>query len=691
MPLRFHWFVPLRKKTAGGEKAVPGPVRRLLRRLGPTWAASPARRLAQTGCLLLFLALFFWVCWPYTARPAAEWRGWIPVEVDTVTGQITLANDQLPEPPILPDSAWYVVEEDDQGDRSFGRFRVVGSGDSELTLVPVDGSAGGLEQMAMSLGPWSLSSRDPSHLPSHYADDLTRKQVVPVPAFLALDPLVSLSAGIASRSWIWSLVWAGVIVGVCLAIPRGFCGYVCPFGTLIDLFDWAVGRRISGFRVSREGWWGGLRYGLLTAVLAAAFCGVLFAGFVAAIPVLTRGMALVFAPLQDGVTQGWQQMPPYGAGQWLSIAMFFGVLALGLLGPRFWCRYVCPTGAVFSLGSVLRLHQRHVSDACAGCGRCAEHCPFDAVEPGFGTRTADCAFCQTCGGVCPTEAVRFSSRWSRASNTANGQAGAKESSLPRRRFLASGISLGAGCLGGLGAAVLVRLSGPAADAAATAAVRPPGSVPEIDFLRMCVGCGQCLRACPNGALQPLGVGHGLESLWTPHLVADWAGCETSCNRCGQVCPTGAIRALPLIEKQAARMGRAVVDQATCLPFAQRASCRLCVDACAAAGHRAIEFVRVGTELDASGRPIADTGYLVPSVQEHRCVGCGQCQTRCHAINVDAQGALTEAAIRVKTGQGKEDRLRSGSYIALREAEAAQQQENTLPPASSGEYLPDFLR
>ncbi len=139
------------------------------------------------------------------------------------------------------------------------------------------------------------------------------------------------------------------------------------------------------------------------------------------------------------------------------------------------------------------------------------------------------------------------------------------------------------------------------------------------------------------------------------------------------------------------MGQAVVDQERCLPFAGRSSCQLCIDACEAAGHRAIEFVRVGTQLDAAGLPIADTGFLAPAVQAERCVGCGQCQTRCHVINVLARGELAEAAIRVAAGEGKEDRLRSGSYIALREAETELRQENALPPASSDDYLPDFLR
>ena len=77
---------------------------------------------------------------------------------------------------------------------------------------------------------------------------------------------------------------------VCVFIPRGFCGYLCPLGTLIDLFDWAIGKRVTRFRVADDGWWVHIKYYLLLGVLVAACCGVLVSGFVAAIPVITRGL-----------------------------------------------------------------------------------------------------------------------------------------------------------------------------------------------------------------------------------------------------------------------------------------------------------------------------------------------------------------------------------------------------------------
>ena len=100
----------------------------------------------------------------------------------------------------------------------------------------------------------------------------------------------------------------------------------------------------------------------------------------------------------------------------------------------------------------------------------------------------------------------------------------------------------------------------------------------------------------------------------------------------------------------ARMGLAIVDMQTCLPFAGSQECDLCVQECSAAGYKAIEFTQVGTEVDAMGQPIEGTGFLAPVVLEDKCVGCGLCQTRCHAINVKSEKLLNESAIVVKAGQ-----------------------------------------
>jgi ferredoxin len=419
---------------------------------------------------------------------------------------------------------------------------------------------------------------------------------------------------------------------------------------------------------------------------------VLVSGYVAAIPVITRGMLFLFEPFQTAASRGWHNVPPLNVGHFLSIGLFFVVLGLGFLKPRFWCKYVCPSGAVFSLGNLFRVSERKVESSCINCNKCVEICPFDAIKPDFTTRTTDCTLCQTCGGVCPTQAIKFVERWNTVELKVLNDPPTHETALGRRGFLSLAAGSGAAIAGAIGLTAATKSFGANLSGGdALLPVRPPGSVPEREFLQMCIRCGECFKACPNNVLQALAFEQGLEGLWTPAVKADWAGCESSCNACGQVCPTGAIRALPLEEKKVARMGLAVVNQQTCLPIAGREACQLCVDECIHAGYNAIEFIRVGTQVDESGQPIEDSGFLAPRVQAEKCVGCGLCQTRCYGINVAEKQLLAESAIIIEAGEGKEDRLLSGSYLALRESEARGRAEQQRQPQAADDYLPDFLK
>jgi ferredoxin len=575
----------------------PGPLRRFLKKIGPTWLSSPIRRVIQAICFLAFLWLFFYVCWPY-----------------------------------------------------------------------IDASKG------------------------NHASVRNAREFIAAESFLALDPLVAISTALAAKAWVWSLAWAAAILGVCILFPRGFCGYLCPLGTLIDLFDWAIGKRVNFFKLKPEtsGWWVNLKYYILTAVLICSLLGILVSGFLAAIPVITRGFLFILAPLQLSIMRGTYQVPPMNAGHYFSIALFLGVLSLGFLRPRFWCRYVCPSGAIFSVGNVfVRVTERKVEDTCIKCNKCVEICPFDAIKADFTTRTADCTLCQTCGGVCPVHAIKFVDRWDTKYLKKENDPEVHEVNVSRRGFL-TGAAVGTAVAVTAGSPMTSLLLGAANPQSEieNPPIRPPGSVPETDFQQLCIRCGECFKACPNNVLQPMGFldshngGGVLKNIWSPQAVPDWAGCEPGCNNCGQVCPTGAIRALPLEEKAAARMGLAIVNEKTCLPHAGKEACQLCVDECTAAGYNAIEFIRVGTQPDPEnpdGPPLEDSGFMAPVVLADKCVGCGLCQTRCYNVNDKTKHLLTESAIIVKAGKDYEDRIKHGSYIQLkitRQQKAHPQQQET---------------
>jgi hypothetical protein len=142
----------------------PGLVRRTMKWLGPTWASAPVRRAIQGLCLVLFLALFFYVCWPYTARPARTWENWVAAETLTrrasegaPASDVKLVIAEAPgELPHVGQMLHLVDKSIPTGDDSqagyAGEFRVVAVAPKELTLS----TTAQLPEEGLAPGPWSL-------------------------------------------------------------------------------------------------------------------------------------------------------------------------------------------------------------------------------------------------------------------------------------------------------------------------------------------------------------------------------------------------------------------------------------------------------------------------------------------------------------------------------------------------------
>ena len=500
-----------------------------------------------------------------------------------------------------------------------------------------------------------------------------------------LDPLVSVSTAIASKTFVWSLTIAVAVMLIGVVFPRWFCGYVCPMGTLIDLFDWSIGRRVKFLHIKHRSWFTNLRFYILTAVLVSSLFGILISGFVSAIPVITRGMLYIFALFKPGQIAGWEYLPQLSLWHYISIILFVAILSLGLLRPRFWCAYLCPSGAFLSLASLLRLNERKVEDSCIKCGRCLGACDFGAITPDYTTRPLECTFCMNCKEVCPKNSIKFFGKSNSVKTKSSKENSNLQPSYARRNFLIGVIGAA-----GAGTGIAAGLKPERGKYANSFPMRPPGSVPEDVFRSKCIRCGECLKACPVNILQPIGMELGIDGLWTPVVKIDSAACQPFCNNCGQACPTGAIRALHIDEKRAARMAQSEVDKSTCLAHCKKQECGLCVEECKAAGYNALEYIRVGIEYDNWGIPIEDSGFLAPVVIEEKCVGCGLCQVKCHSENVKELQLLEKSAIVVKNGAGKEDRIVRGSYRELQK-ERIRKMEQQIPPAPNNDYLPDFLK
>jgi len=474
---------------------------------------------------------------------------------------------------------------------------------------------------------------------------------VPLDAFLSLDPLVGISAAIAARRWNPALVGAALTLALCVIVPRAFCSHVCPLGTLIDAMDWLAARLPRRLRPRRTIALGRVRWYVLAGVLAAAAAGVMLAGHLAAIPLLTRGLVFSAGWAQLALLKSPGMVPPFHGWVAVSVALLAGVLLLALAAPRFWCRCLCPSGALISLASTLSPVRRRVLDSCTGCGRCVTACPFGAIGSDFRNRDLACATCRTCAAVCPADAVRFEPCWRPAAGReASPEQCSAEPGVSRRNLL---IAAGAS---GAAAAIIVK---PPFAAAPVPLLRPPGSVPESLFLRLCVRCGECIRVCPGSVLHPAGLAAGIDALWTPVVVPSHAGCHQDCNFCTQVCPTGAITPLTVDQKRKTRLGLAAIDKGICLPHSGRSDCRLCYQECEAAGYHAIEMRTITLQVGeippgaVSPEEIESMSRIeAPHIVSEKCVGCGLCEYRCHSALVRRRGILPRSAVVVMPPPGR---------------------------------------
>jgi len=161
-------------------------------------------------------------------------------------------------------------------------------------------------------------------------------------------------------------------------------------------------------------------------------------------------------------------------------------------------------------------------------------------------------------------------------------------------------------------------------------IRPPGSLPEREFLARCVRCGECMKVCPTSAIQPTLLQAGLEGIWSPVLIMKIGYCEFGCNLCGQACPTGAIAHVPLEEKQRLSIGSALVDRNRCIPFAQGGDCIVCEEHC--------PTPKKAIWLEEAEVPTRDGGTKTvrqPHVDGDLCIGCGICETKCPVRDLPA--------------------------------------------------------
>ena len=188
-----------------------------------------------------------------------------------------------------------------------------------------------------------------------------------------------------------NLILLGLLLLAALLTGRAFCGWACPLGTVQDWLA-TLARRLTG---GRKAWlpitpprWLDRPLRLGKYLLLA---WVIWQSATALLPPLQP-----FCPYRTLFTLNTRSL--------LGWSILVGFIVLSLVVERFWCRYLCPLGALLALTNKISLwHIRADQTACIACGRCDRACPMGLDVVREVERGLECTRCRACVQACPKD------------------------------------------------------------------------------------------------------------------------------------------------------------------------------------------------------------------------------------------------------------------------------------------------
>ncbi|MEW6187743.1 MAG: 4Fe-4S dicluster domain-containing protein [Thermodesulfobacteriota bacterium] len=503
----------------------------------------------------------------------------------------------------------------------------------------------------------------------------------PVDLYLRMDPALVLFTVLSARVFLLAFIPSLIVLAAALILGRVFCSHFCPMGTTLELIGkvrlWGKKRKGLPTYLSR------IKYLLLGFLLGGSFLGVSWVFIASPLSLITRFYGIFIYPLlslagESGLTVirplaekiGWTGLVysriavPVFSTQLFILSFFFALFILEGFFPRFWCRILCPAGAMLALFSRRPLIRRKVAGSCTDCGKCVRACPMSAIESESikTIRFPECIVCSTCEKICPEKAISF------PGTRVEKEPKAQNLYPERRQFLLAGAAGALTAVSGLTGLDGPKATGKVGKIDHDPMLRPPAALPEAEFLARCVRCGECLAACPTNTLQPVWFESGVMGLFSPKLTPRIGYCDPHCHQCALVCPTGAIAFLSAEERLWVKTGTAVIYKEKCLAWEQKKGCMVCDEVCP---YKAVEF------RFQEGNPVP-----VPEVHEERCSGCGYCEHFCPVKPEKAIIISPNGAIRLAKGSYIEAAKKLGLDLSLKQASQGVLPSDTKPLSPS---------
>jgi len=184
----------------------------------------------------------------------------------------------------------------------------------------------------------------------------------------------------------------GLLLSALLA-GASFCGWICPFGALNDLLTWLRTKlRLPELKVPAR------LDRILTLGRYVTLIGITYATIETA-----KLWFSGYDPYRTIFSLGW--LFEFNLSEnWLAYLIALGVIVGGLFIPRFWCRYLCPQGALLGLLQRISFIKIWRDPAlCIDCGRCDRVCPSRLNVATADAVRGDCIGCLECVETCPKD------------------------------------------------------------------------------------------------------------------------------------------------------------------------------------------------------------------------------------------------------------------------------------------------